>query len=133
MKAVSLIVGLVIGLALSVTLAVGVAWYFMRAQNTGPDAVQGTLETQTTGMRPRGDGGPAAEGASEKAARVARERAAKFEALDTDKDGKLTLTEFTGDREPGEAARWFERRDVDHDGSVSREEYLPALPLSEAR
>ena len=59
-----------------------------------------------------------------------RDLEAKFDALDTDKDGKLTLTEFTGDRQPAEAARWFERRDVDRDGSVSREEYLPGLPLS---
>ena len=125
MKAVSLIVGLAIGLALSLTVALGVAWYFMRDQNTGAVAVQNTLETETTGARPRGAGGSAAEGASE--------RAAKIEALDTDKDGKLTLIEFTGDREPGEAARWFERRDVDHDGFVSLTEYLPALPLSEAR
>ena len=43
MKAVSLIVGLAIGLALSLTVAVGVAWYFMRAQSAGPDAVQETL------------------------------------------------------------------------------------------
>ena len=133
MKAVSLIVGLAIGLALSLTVAVGVAWYFMRDQTAEPDAVQSTLEVEPHGARPQSAGGPAAEGASEKAARVASERSAKFEAIDTDKDGKLTLTEFTGDREPGEAARWFERRDVDHDGSVSRTEYLPVLPLSEAR
>lgn len=133
MKTTSLIVGLAIGLALCLTVAVGVAWYFMRTQNTGPDAVQGTLETETADARPRGDGGPAAEGASEKAARIASERSAKFDALDTDKDGKLTLTEFTADRTPAEAARWFERRDVDRDGFVNQKEYLPALPLLEGR
>ena len=133
MKAVSLIAGLAIGLALSLTVALGVAWYFMRNQNTGPDAVQATLEMETDGARPRGAGEAAVEDANEKAARIASERSAKFDALDTDKDGKLTLTEFTGDRQPAEAARWFERRDVDRDGSVSREEYLPGLPLSKTQ
>jgi hypothetical protein len=133
MKAVSLIIGLAIGLALSLAVALGVAWYFMRDQDAGPDAVQGTLETEDNGARPRGAAGPAPENASEKAARIASERSAKFEALDTEKDGKLTLTEFTGDRQPAEAARWFERRDVDHDGFVSLTEYLPALPLPAAR
>ena len=66
-----------------------------------------------------------AEGAREKAARVASERAAKFDALDTDKDGKLTLAEFSGARKTAEAAKWFERRDADHDGFLSREEFLP--------
>ena len=36
-----MIVGLAIGLALSLTVALGVAWYFMRDQNTGAVAVQG--------------------------------------------------------------------------------------------
>ena len=116
-------VGLAIGLVLSLTLAVGVAWYFMRAQNAGPDAVQGTLETEINGAGARGGG--AAAGDTSK-------RAAKFESLDTDKDGKLTLAEFTADRQSAEAARWFERRDVDHDGFVNRTEYLPEMPLSGA-
>ena len=132
MKAVSLIIGLAIGLALSLTVALGVAWYFMRAHNTGPDAVQGTLETEPNGARPRGAAGLAPESASERADKVTGERSAKFDALDTDKDGKLTLIEFTGDRQPAEAARWFERRDVDHDGFVNRTEYLPEMPLSGA-
>ncbi len=132
MKAVSLIVGLAIGLALSLTVAVGVAWYFMRAQNAGPDAVQATLEMETDGARPQDAGVVVLKNAIENAARVATERSAKFDALDTDKDGKLTLTEFTGDRQPAEAARWFERRDADHDGFVNRTEYLPEMPLSGA-
>ena len=117
MKAVSLIVGLAIGLALSLTVAVGVARYFTRQQNAGPDAVQSTVEMETDGARPRGGGG-AAVGDN-------NARAAKFEALDTDKDGKLTLAEFSGARKTAEAAKWFERRDADHDGFLSREEFLP--------
>jgi hypothetical protein len=116
MKAVSLIVGLAIGLALSLTVALGVAWYFMRAQNAGPDAVQGTLEMEIDGARPRGGGVVAGDN---------NPRAAKFAELDLDKDGKLTLAEFSGARKTAEAAKWFERRDADHDGFLSREEFLP--------
>jgi len=111
-----LIIGLAIGLALSLTVAVGVAWYYMRDQNAGSDAVQGTSETEINGARPRGDGGAAAAN---------NVRAAKFAELDTDKDGKLTPAEFGVGRKPAEAAKWFERRDADHDGFLSREEFLP--------
>jgi hypothetical protein len=111
-----LIVGLAIGLALSLTVALGVAWSFMREQNAGPDAVQGTLETEINGARPRGGGGAAAGN---------NVRAAKFAELETDKDGKLTLAEFGVGRKPAEAAKWFKRRDADHDGFLGREEFLP--------
>jgi len=111
-----LIVGLAIGLALSFTAALGVAWYFVRERNAGPDAVQDTLGTENNGARPRGGGGAAAAN---------NVRAAKFAELDTDKDDKLTLAEFGVGRKPAEAAKWFARRDADQDGSLSREEFLP--------
>ena len=125
MKAVSLIVGLAIGLALSLSVALGVAWYFMRAQNAGLAAVE-SAATEPAPIVVGGGGGRAPAG-------VTSERASKFEVLDTDKDGKLTLSEFTADRQSAEAARWFERRDLDHDGFVSRTEYQPGLPLSAPR
>jgi len=52
-------------------------------------------------------------------------RAAKFEALDLDRDGLLSLTEFAGGRKPAEAEKWFKVRDVNNDGFVSRDEFLP--------
>src|SRR6185295_13709016 len=39
-------------------------------------------------------------------------RADKFAALDTDHDGKLTLSEFSAGRGLADAAKWFERRDA---------------------
>jgi serine/threonine protein kinase len=52
-------------------------------------------------------------------------RAAKFAELDTDQDGRLSLSEFSGARKPAGAAQWFERRDVNKDGFLTREEFLP--------
>lgn len=60
-------------------------------------------------------------------------RLGKFVELDTDKDGKLNLTEFSGTREPAEATRWFNQRDVDEDGFVSKDEFLPAMPRSKSQ
>jgi serine/threonine protein kinase len=52
-------------------------------------------------------------------------RAARFAELDLDKDGRLSLSEFSGARKPAGAAQWFERRDVNKDGFLTREEFLP--------
>lgn len=60
-------------------------------------------------------------------------RADKFAALDTDRDGRLNLTEFTAGRAPAEAAKWFERRDADHDGFLSKQEFLPQSASPKAR
>jgi Ca2+-binding EF-hand superfamily protein len=54
------------------------------------------------------------------------ERAALFEKLDLDRDGKLDLKEFSAKREPQEAAAWFAARDADKDGFVSRGEFVRA-------
>ena len=55
-------------------------------------------------------------------------RLGKFVELDTDKDGRLNLTEFSIGRKPQEAEKWFIRRDVDDDGFISQAEFLPWTP-----
>jgi hypothetical protein len=111
MKRTYLIGTLVIGLVLGLSVMAGVAWYFMRAQDSAPEYEPGV------GGATRASGGNNA-------------RAAKFAELDTDQDGALTPAEFGVGRKPAEAAKWFERRDVDHDGFISRDEFLPfsAMP-----
>jgi hypothetical protein len=116
MKRIFLIVALVIGLALGLSVAVGVAWFFLRQQNASPTAIQTTPEAEPINTEAGGAGGTPGGNNT---------RATKFAELDTDQDGQLSLSEFSGTRKPAEAAKWFERRDVNKDGFISREEFLP--------
>jgi hypothetical protein len=63
----------------------------------------------------------------------ANARAAKFAALDTDHDGRLSLSEFSIGRGTTEASKWFGRRDADRDGFLSRQEFLPFSASTEPR
>jgi arylsulfatase A-like enzyme len=51
-------------------------------------------------------------------------RAALFEKLDTNHDGRLSKEEFSANRVPEEAEAWFKARDLDKDGFLSREEFM---------
>ena len=56
---------------------------------------------------------------------AAAERAAKFDRLDKDKHGKLTLEEYVSRQsDPDGAKKRFEKFDTNHDGVVTREEYI---------
>lgn len=57
-------------------------------------------------------------------------RAKNFVALDKDGDGKLSKQEFSVNRQPDEANRWFSMRDKNGDGYVDAQEYLPTSPNS---
>ena len=115
MKRTFLIVALLVGLALGLSVAIGVAWYFKRE----PKGEASTIQTGASETEPMDEGAGGAAVGSKNA------RATRFAELDTDKDGKLSLAEFSVGRKPAEAAKWFERRDVDKDGFISREEFLP--------
>lgn len=56
-------------------------------------------------------------------------RAAQFDRLDLDHDGRLSYEEFSAGREPADARKWFGLRDTNGDGFLSREEYVPEGPL----
>lgn len=47
-----------------------------------------------------------------------------FEKLDVNHDGRLDKAEFSANRNPDDAAAWFEARDTDKDGFLSKEEYM---------
>jgi len=52
------------------------------------------------------------------------DRAQRFKALDTDRDGRLDRAEFSLNRQAADAESWFARRDADRDGFLSRDEYI---------
>ena len=53
--------------------------------------------------------------------------AAQFQKLDADKDGSLSVTEFTGKRDAEKAKKAFDRKDANKDGKLSLEEFK-AMP-----
>jgi hypothetical protein len=124
-KRTHLIVALFVGLALGLSVTVGLARYFMRKQ----DAESPAVRNASSEIDPidAGTGGAAGAGAGNNA------RAAKFEALDVDKDGILSFSEFAGRRKPNEAEKWFKLRDGNNDGFISREEFLPFSATPRAR
>jgi len=103
----------------------GVITCYFWLQSQHPPASQSEAESplaETTSA----EGGAVAGG-------NANARAAKFAALDTDHDGRLSLSEFSVGRGTTEAAKWFGRRDADRDGFLSREEFLPFSASTETR
>ena len=73
---------------------------------------------------------PDVAGRAENAGGDGKPRAAAFARLDADGDGRLSREEFGVRRAPAEAEKWFTARDANADGFVSRDEYLPALPIA---
>ncbi len=60
------------------------------------------------------------------------QRAARFDAGDTDKDGKLTKAEFVAQlpaQAQGMADQIWARYDTKNAGSVTKEEYLAVQPM----
>ena len=112
MRPKTFVLALLAGLILGLSVTVGVTLYLMRtppAESTSP-AIDPLDNEMPKGGNAGADNNP---------------RAAKFEALDLDKDGVLNLTEFAASRKPAEAEKWFKLRDANSDGVISREEFLP--------
>ena len=104
---------------------VGYLWLHHRLPAATPSDIDTGTDSTFGEARPEGDGATTAG--------INNARAAKFAALDTDHDGKLSLSEFGAGRAPAEAAKWFGRRDADHDGFISKQEFLPQSALSRTR
>ena len=85
-------------------------------------------EAELDGGHEVGDGDAGqdqAEHAGDDLDAAAAERAAKFDRLDKDKHGKLTLEEYVSRQsDPDGAKKRFEKFDTNHDGFVTREEYI---------
>jgi hypothetical protein len=62
--------------------------------------------------------------AAKRAGKNGPDRAALFEKLDANHDGRLSKEEFSAGRIPDEADAWFKARDLDHDGYLNREEFM---------
>jgi hypothetical protein len=120
-------IALVFAIGVSCFLA-GVIVCFLWFQSRHPSTTQSATETATDTF---GDARPG--GDTSTAVGNGNARAAKFAALDTDQDGKLSLIEFGAGRSPAEAAKWFGRRDTDHDGFISKQEFLPFSATQEGR
>jgi Ca2+-binding EF-hand superfamily protein len=62
-------------------------------------------------------------------ARILAQRSSRFDELDKDDDGLLTVDEFLGvpGIRPDLAARILKHLDTDKDGKISKEEFLAAL------
>jgi hypothetical protein len=110
-------IALLIGIGVSCFLAGVIACYWW-LQSQQPAAPPSNTESPVVEIATSAVDGAVAGG-------NANARAAKFAALDTDHDGRLSLSEFSVGRGTTDAAKWFGRRDADHDGFLSRQEFLP--------
>ena len=117
-------IALLIGVGVSCFLS-GVIACYLWLQSQHPQASPSDTESSLAETMPAG-GGVVAGG-------NANARAAKFAALDTDHDGRLSLSEFSVGRGATEAAKWFGRRDADGDGFLSRPEFLPFSASTDMR